>query len=58
MLALGAPKEFVYLLRRETRGSDSVDFEEYVSLELAILDFSISLMEIKNFTSATETKMY
>lgn len=31
MLALRAPKEFVYLLRRETRGSDSVDFEEYVS---------------------------
>ena len=30
MLALGAPKEFVYLVRREARGSDSVDLEEYV----------------------------
>jgi hypothetical protein len=30
MLALGTPKEFVYLIRGETSGSDSVDFEEYV----------------------------
>ena len=30
MLALGTPKEFVYLIRGETSGSDSVNFEEYV----------------------------